>query len=179
MGTLYESIQSASRLAAMADRRPRLRDVAERAGVSIGTASNAFNRPEMLSEALRDRVQTAARELGYGGPEPAARPLRPGSAGAIGVVFPLDLVYAFADEAAITFLRGVAEGVEGAGAGLLIIPTSPSLDVAARVVRDAVVDGFIVYSTADDDPRRAAAIARAIPVVTVDQPLDGATPFVG
>src|SRR3954452_8942019 len=103
MGTLYESIQSASRLAAMADRRPRLRDVAERAGVSIGTASNAFNRPEMLSEALGDRVQAAARELGYGGPDPAARRLRTGRAGAIGLVFTEDLLYAFGDAAQIAF----------------------------------------------------------------------------
>src|SRR5918992_46123 len=39
--------------------RPRkhtLRDVAAEAGVSIGTASNAFNRPDLLSEGLRDRV---------------------------------------------------------------------------------------------------------------------------
>src|SRR3954465_11052376 len=121
----------------MASRRPRLRDVAERAGVSLGTASNAFNRPQLLSAALRERVEAAAGELDYRGPDPAARRLRTGRAGAVGGVFTMDLVFAFADPAATTFLRGVAEGVEGAGAGLLIIPTEPSLEEAARVVREA------------------------------------------
>src|SRR3954454_12192821 len=100
----------------MADRRPRLRDVAERAGVSMGTASNAFNRPGLLSEPLRERVEAAARELGYAGPDPAARHLRTGRAGAIGLVFTEDLVYAFSDPAQTAFLRGVAAGVEASGA---------------------------------------------------------------
>src|SRR4051794_7759397 len=163
----------------MADRRPRLRDVAERAGVSIGTASNAFNRPEMLSEALRDRVAKAARELGYSGPDPAGGRPRPRRAGAIGLVFTEDLLYAFGDAAQIAFMRGVAAGVESSGAGLLIIPARPGRGEAANIVRQAVVDGFIVYSSPDDDPRYLAALDRGLPVVTVDQPLDPPTAFVG
>src|SRR5918992_1456001 len=66
--------------------RPRkhtLRDVAAEAGVSIGTASNAFNRPDLISEGLRDRVFEAASRLGYGGPPPAGPPGRPGRTGAL------------------------------------------------------------------------------------------------
>ena len=51
------------------------------------TVSNAFNRPERLSPALRERVRRTAAELGDGGPDPVARSLRSGRAGAIGVVF--------------------------------------------------------------------------------------------
>src|SRR5918992_194033 len=98
--------------------RPRkhtLRDVAAEAGVSIGTASNAFNRPDLISEGLRDRVLEAASRLGYGGPDPAARRLRTGRTGALGLIFTDRLPYAFDDEAAVLFLRGVAGGLGDPG----------------------------------------------------------------
>ena len=44
------------------DRRVRLRDVAERAGVSVGSASQAFGRPELVSDEVRKRVLAAACE---------------------------------------------------------------------------------------------------------------------
>jgi DNA-binding LacI/PurR family transcriptional regulator len=46
-------------------------------------------------------------------------------------------------------------------------------------VRGAAVDGFVIYSVVRNDPRVEAALARNVPVVTVDQPRDVATPFVG
>ena len=73
--------------------------VARAVGVSPSTVSNAFNRPERLSPALRERVLRAAAELGYGGPDPVARSLRSGRAGAIGVVFRRRLADAFDEPA--------------------------------------------------------------------------------
>src|SRR3954464_12266114 len=61
-----------------------LRDVAAAAEVSVGTASNVFSRPELVSDDARGRVEAAARKLGYSGPDPAARRLRTGIAGAVG-----------------------------------------------------------------------------------------------
>ncbi|MFD8998607.1 LacI family DNA-binding transcriptional regulator [Streptomyces abikoensis] len=49
----------------------KLIDVARRAGVSVGTASNVLNRPEAVREETRIKVETAMAELGYvpgGGP---------------------------------------------------------------------------------------------------------------
>ena len=46
-------------------------------------------------------------------------------------------------------------------------------------MREAAVDGFLIYSTPRDDPRVEAALARRLPVVTVDQPRDVPMPFVG
>jgi DNA-binding LacI/PurR family transcriptional regulator len=160
-------------------RRVRLRDVAERAGVSLGSASQAFSRPELVSEQLRERVLAAAQELGYSGPDPAARRLRTGRAGALGLIFTERLGYTFTDPAAPAFLSGVAQGMEEAHMGLLLIPDSPFRDKAAGTVREAAVDGFIVYSAPQNDPRVEAALARRLPVVTVDQPRGAATPFVG
>src|SRR4051812_42071735 len=70
-------------LVAASGRKPGVVAVARAAGVSPSTVSNAFNRPERLTPALRERVLRVAAELGYGGPDPAARILRRGRAGAI------------------------------------------------------------------------------------------------
>jgi DNA-binding LacI/PurR family transcriptional regulator len=159
--------------------RIRLRDVAERAGVSVGSASQAFGRPELVSDEVRKRVLAAAEELGYPGPDPVARRLRTGRAGAIGVIFAERLGYQFTDPTAPAFLRGVARGMEEAPAGLLLVPDSRYREEAARMVREAAVDGFIIYSTPQNDPRIEAALARRLPIVTVDQPRGAQTPFVG
>jgi DNA-binding LacI/PurR family transcriptional regulator len=60
-------------------------------------------------------------DLGYAGPDPAARRLRTGRAGAIGLLFTDDLGFAFTDPVAAQFLRGLAEGLVTAEAGLLVI----------------------------------------------------------
>jgi DNA-binding LacI/PurR family transcriptional regulator len=160
-------------------RRIRLRDVAERAGVSVGSASQTFGRPELVSEQVRERVLTAAKELGYAGPDPAARHLRTGRTGVLGLIFAERLGYQFTDPASPAFLRGVARGMQKAPLGLLLLPDSRYRDEAARTVREAAVDGFIVYSAPRNDPRVEAALARRLPAVTVDQPRDTPTPFVG
>jgi DNA-binding LacI/PurR family transcriptional regulator len=160
-------------------RRVRLRDVAERAGVSVGSASQAFGRPELVSEQVRERVLAAAKELGYAGPDPAARHLRTGRTGVLGLIFAERLGYQFTDPAAPAFLRGVARGMQKAPLGLLLLPDSRYRHEAARTVREAAVDGFIVYSAPRNDPRVEAALARRLPAVTVDQPRDTPTPFVG
>ncbi|MEK8173533.1 LacI family DNA-binding transcriptional regulator [Streptomyces sp. M19] len=54
-----------------------IKDVARQAGVSVGTVSNVINRPEMVSEATRDRVLSTIERLGYVRSE-SARQLRAG-----------------------------------------------------------------------------------------------------
>ena len=162
-----------------APRRVRLRDVAARAGVSVGSASQAFSRPELVSDRVRMRVLEAAAALGYAGPDPAARRLRTGRAGALGLIFSERLRYQFTDPASPAFLGGVSGEMEDAHMGLLLIPDSSFREATAETVRDAAVDGFIVYSAVKNDPRVEAALARGLPVVTVDQPRDAPTPFIG
>jgi DNA-binding LacI/PurR family transcriptional regulator len=159
--------------------RIRLRDVAEHAGVSVGSASHAFGRPELVSDDVRARVLAAAAALGYAGPDPSARRLRTGRAGALGVIFSERLRYQFTDPASPAFLAGVAGALEDASLGLLLIPDSRRRDETAVAVRSAAVDGFMIYSVVRTDPRLEAALARGLPVVTVDQPRDLPTPFVG
>lgn len=79
--------------------RANLRDVAERAGVSVRTVSNVVNAPEVVAPATRERVQRVIEEVGYR-PNIAARQLRRGRGDVIGLVVPeIDSPY-FAELAA-------------------------------------------------------------------------------
>ncbi|QIN77625.1 substrate-binding domain-containing protein [Rubrobacter marinus] len=160
-------------------RRATLREVAAELGVSPATVSNAYNRPDQLSAGLRERVFEAAERLGYAGPDPLARGLRRRRAGAIGVLYEDRLSHAFADPAEVLFLRGFSVATEEAGLGLLLLSGAPGAERDPEMIRGAVVDGFVVYSMAEDDPLVGAALGRRVPAVTVDQPEIEGLPFVG
>ncbi|HEY6664605.1 MAG TPA: LacI family DNA-binding transcriptional regulator, partial [Propionibacteriaceae bacterium] len=44
---------------------PRIQDVAQRAGVAIGTVSNVLNNPDIVTEQTRIKVEAAITELGF------------------------------------------------------------------------------------------------------------------
>jgi DNA-binding LacI/PurR family transcriptional regulator len=154
-------------------------DVARAAGVSVMTVSYAYSRPARVSAAAADRVRAAAAELGYPGPHPGARSLRRGRVGSIGVVLGEPLTYAFADPQAARFLAGVAGVCATERAGLTLVPITGEPEDVDRVA-EAVVDGFVVWTTADDDPVVDAVAAtglpaavhggpdKGLPVVTID-----------
>jgi len=151
-------------------RRVTLQTVADAVGVSRTTVSNAYSRPDQLAPDLRRRILGVAADLGYAGPDPAARSLRRGRAGAVGLLFSEALGYAFTDPAVVLFLQGVAEAGEPASVGLLLLPAPPGAPEAPGV-RDAVVDGFLVYSVPDGYPGLRAVLDRRLPTVTVDEPV--------
>lgn len=137
-------------------------DVASAAGVSAMTVSYVYSRPARVSEATAAKVRQAAARLGYPGPHPGARSLRRGRAGSLGVVLGEPLTYAFEDPQAARFLAGVAEVCATAAVGLTLVPiTGEAADVDR--VADAVVDGFVVWTTADDDPVVDAVAATGLP----------------
>jgi len=88
--------------------RVGIKDVAERAGVSVGTVSNVLNRPEIVSDTAARRVRDAIAELGFVRNEPA-RQLRTGGS--------RTLAYVVLD-AANPFFTDVAAGVEEVAAEL-------------------------------------------------------------
>src|SRR5262249_22204752 len=85
----------------------RLAEVAELAGVSPITASRFFRNPEALSTNKRERVESAARELGYV-PNLAARALASQRTEVIGVLIPSLTNNVFND-----VLRGIYDASEG------------------------------------------------------------------
>ncbi|GGM67582.1 substrate-binding domain-containing protein [Dactylosporangium sucinum] len=144
--------------------RATLAQVAELAGVSVMTASYTYNRPERVSDQARAKVLAAADQLGYAGPDPSARSLRRGSTHALGVVMGEHLSYAFDDPEAVSFLAGIADVCADRGYAMTILPITGGADDVPRV-KGAAVDGYVVWTTADDDPVLAAVQAMRRPAV--------------
>ncbi|QNA93555.1 LacI family DNA-binding transcriptional regulator [Microbacterium sp. Se63.02b] len=70
------------------ERQPDQIDVARLAGVSVGSVSTAINRPDLVSEAMRRRVQAAIDELGYVPNRSAATLRRGGASRVLGLIIP-------------------------------------------------------------------------------------------
>jgi DNA-binding LacI/PurR family transcriptional regulator len=158
--------------------RVTLQTVADAVGVSRTTVSNAYNRPERLAGDLRERILAAAAELGYAGPDPAARRLRSGRREAVGLLFAEELSYAFTDPAAVLLLRGIARATEAEGLSVLLVPGLHGRG-GVSAVSSAVVDAFCVYSMPEERADVQAALARGLPLVVVDEPRIDGQSFVG
>jgi DNA-binding LacI/PurR family transcriptional regulator len=150
--------------------RPTLADVAARAGVSPSTASLAFSGSPKVAGPTRERVLTAAADLGYAGPDPIAASLRRGRSGVVGAFVGERLLYAFRDPVAVQLLDGIAEVLGEHGVGLLLLAGDigrPGPEQIARMPLDAAI-----FATCglEDDPTISALRARGVPVVAVEGP---------
>lgn len=130
-----------------------LRDVAERAGVSMRTVSNVVRGTGRFSTGTRDRVLKAVEELGYR-PNAAARRLRTGRSGVLSLAVP-ELTMPYFAELAEHMMRQAA----ALGCTLLVECTGgrPEAELEIALGRtDPLVDGVILSPLALDD----AAVAR-------------------
>ncbi|MCU1413471.1 MAG: LacI family transcriptional regulator [Microbacteriaceae bacterium] len=143
-----------------------VKDVAARAGVSIGTVSNVMNRPDKVSASTVERVQRAIDELGFVRND-AARQLRAGRSMAIGLVI-LDV--------GNPFFTDLARGAEdkAAESGLSII-LGNSDERAARettyleLFEQQRVHGVLISPFGDITDRLHRLRDRGIPAVLVDR----------
>jgi DNA-binding LacI/PurR family transcriptional regulator len=140
--------------------------------------SYTYSRPERVSPEAAAKVHAAAAELGYPGPHPAARSLRRGRAGSLGFVLGEQLTYVFDDPQAARFLAGVAEVCAAQAVGLTLVPTTGAASDTARVA-EAAVDGFVIWTTSDDDPVLDAVAATGLPAVVHAGPARPQLPVVG
>ncbi|MGS2613304.1 LacI family DNA-binding transcriptional regulator [Micromonospora sp. LZ34] len=120
--------------------RHRLKDVAERAGVSVKTVSNVVNGYVHVRPDTRARVEEAIAELNYR-PNLSARNLRKGRTGVIALAVPeLDIPY-FAELA-----RHVVTAAAELGWTVLIDQTGGGREqerVVASGITDHLIDGLI------------------------------------
>lgn len=160
--------------------RVTLQTIADQLGVSRTTVSNAYNRPDQLTDELRARVLAAAAKLGYRGPDAAARMLRTGKMGSIGLLFREDLQFVFSDPDTMLFMQGVAETSALAGTALTLLPVPLGADIEDTAVPHAAVDGYLVFSVPNDHPALETVLRRQKPIVVVDEPdLGDLTSYVG
>nr|WP_226992163.1 LacI family DNA-binding transcriptional regulator [Aliiglaciecola lipolytica] len=124
-----------------------LKQVAEELGVSTATVSNAFNRPDQLSAKLRERILLEAAELGYHGPNLAARTLRRGESDVIGVMLLDSLTYSLSDPVANQLLQGIAEVLVERNKHMLLL--SSRIEAGQQRGAESLPDGFILYGAID------------------------------
>ena len=135
-----------------------LKDVAARAGVSVATASRAFQRPDMVGARSLERVRRAADEVGYI-PNSAARALISGRRGVYGVVVP-DLENPFFP----AVLKGAQARAHHHGVQLLLADAEESPEGERSLVRTLAgqVDGVVLCSSCMDEEAllEAASLTR-------------------
>jgi LacI family transcriptional regulator len=143
-----------------------IRDVARRAGVSVGTVSNVLNRPGEVSAESARRVQEAIDELGYVRND-AARKLRNGVSTTVGFVV-LDGQNPFFNDV----VRGAEDEASGQGIAILYGNTDedPRRErVYLDLFEEQQVRGVLISPYGDINPRLERLRARGIPAVLVDR----------
>lgn len=143
-----------------------VKDVAARAGVSVGTVSNVLNRPHRVSATTAERVQAAIDELGFVRND-AARQLRAGSSRAIGMVL-LDVGNPFFSELA----RGAEEQAAASGHAIILGNSDEKADREARYLdlfEEQRMHGVLVSPIGDIEARLTQLRGRGTPAVLVDR----------
>ncbi|XVV05239.1 LacI family DNA-binding transcriptional regulator [Actinosynnema sp. CA-248983] len=152
-------------------RKPTLDTVASAVGVSRATVSNAYNRPDQLSAALRERILETAASIGYAGPDPVARSLATRHSAAVGFMLGQQLSAAFSDPAVSIVLDGLASTVDGHDHCLVLMPGNETGGPRPSTVARAAADVVVAYSLPDNAPALDAVRARGLPLVVIDQPV--------
>jgi LacI family transcriptional regulator len=98
-----------------------IKDVAQQAGVSVGTVSNVINRPEVVSDETKERVQAVISRLGYVRSE-SARQLRAGHSRLVALLV-LDMSNPFFVDVA----RGAESAAREAGLGVMVCNSGQSV----------------------------------------------------
>lgn len=148
-----------------------IRDLAEQAGVSASTVSRAFSRPEKVDESTRERILGLAAEVGYV-PSRAARTLKTGRTGALGIVVP-DLSNPFFSDV----VRGMQHRARDHGYSVLLADSDEDPATEVELVRTLArnVDALVLCSPRMSDADLAVA-AGAQPVVLVNREAVGSAP---
>jgi DNA-binding LacI/PurR family transcriptional regulator len=156
--------------------RVTLQTIADSVGVSRMTVSNAFSKPDQLSDSLRNRILSVADKLGYVGPDPTARALASGTTGAIGLLLAETNALTLTDEIAMSFISGVADELQPSGLALSLLSAQPRDDDGIVPARDVAMDGVLVYSCDPTSPAVGWITRRRLPMVFIDrEPASGIT----
>ncbi|MGX1702153.1 LacI family DNA-binding transcriptional regulator [Microbacterium sp. NPDC055357] len=164
----------------MSTRRPTIADVAREAGVSPSTASVVFSGKTPVSDATRGRVLDAAERLGYTGPDPRAASLRTGRSGIVGVVFEEHLGTAFLDPVKTLTMDGLADGVAGLGAGLLLLRDHADPAAVGPSLTTAPIDAAVLIGCSGLLRESLDVVrSRGIPVVVIEGDAGAGVPRIG
>lgn len=147
-------------------KNPTIVDIAKRASVSVGTASNVMNRRPVVSKALVERVEAAAAELGYNRNTLAAS-LRSSRTGVIALVVP-NIENAFFSEV----LQEIENLALDSEKSVMFMTTGEDEARTRRHLQAIIsrrVDGLIIVPAFDYQPALAELERYGIPIVVADR----------
>ena len=141
-----------------------IRDVAERAAVSVASVSRVLTGAGAVTEATRARVMAAVTELKYV-PHSGARSLSTSKTHTVGVILP-DLFGEFFSE----LIRGMDLAARALGYHLIVSSSHDDADEASAAIRSmrGRVDGLIVLSPHLDAANLAASLAGSTPILLMN-----------
>lgn len=149
-------------------KRVRLRDVADRAQVSVSTVSYALNDDSTvsLSEQTRQRIRRIAKEMGYV-PNDVARALQGQASHTVGVL--LDKPLTLPRYAAI--VEGISQGLSDQDVQVALLPTSRGIEQHVADLRRGRMDGLVFIG--HDEERVPTRLDEAVresgmPFVAID-----------
>lgn len=149
------------------ERRPTIRDVAEKAGVSPTTVSHTLNGKGWIRPETAQRVRAVAEEIGYR-PHSIAKGLRQSKIGLIALIIrPLDSLDTYLPEGVDYFMRFAGAAALSAmehGYGLMLVPdpTKPNAPYSSLMA-----DACIVTEPVENDPVLTRLASERIPFVTI------------
>ena len=149
-----------------------IRDVARKAGVSVGTASLALNNRPYVSQQARQRVLDAVDELGYV-PNLIGKALNRRKCGVIGVIVPVAVAPHFP-----TIVTGISERCEREGKTIFVSYSHDSAAVESRLLkmfRHLHVDGIILAAapSRDNVGLVSSLMKEGTPIVQIERHLPG------
>lgn len=160
-------------------RAPTLKEIAEKAGVHVSTASRVLRQPEPVdgwSESAL-RVREVAAELGYQ-PNLWAASLRTRKTTTLGVVMPR-----LTDGVVATTYQGIEQAATDAGYSVLLSSPPDDLDAQRRAIELLVgrqVDGLLLSSLHIPGRPFVDSLSAGTPrILTLTRHADAGLPFVG
>jgi DNA-binding LacI/PurR family transcriptional regulator len=147
---------------------PTIKEVADLAGVSVGTVSHVITGSVPVSELLKVRVQDAIRELDYH-PNHVARSLKTSKTRTLGIVVP-DLTISFFPQ----IIHGAEMAARDRGYSLIAVNSAESADRQQELIsllRSQQVEGILLVIAAAPTPmsQMSRLIEAGIPVVCLDR----------
>lgn len=146
-----------------------IREVAERAGVSVTTVSHVLNGTRFVAEETELRVREAMQALNYR-PNSLARSLRRGETRTLGLILPDSSNPFFAE-----FARQLEDAAFQQDYSLILCNSNGELEKERRyteVLFNKQVDGIIFMAAGDDPYSLQDLAAQAFPIVVVDRIVD-------
>jgi len=155
-------------------------DVAEKSGVSRTTVSFVLNDVPgiSISEATRQRVQQAAKELNYH-PDSTGKKLASGKSNTLGLVLRQSHEQVFADALLPQVLMGIEQAATEQGFQVLLKPLEPQDgDGYMRLVHENHVDGIILSGPRQEEAEIIRLHHEGLPVMLMGQLPGSGLPFV-